>query len=128
MLGVVHPNQHDGTAFGGTAGRSRASVLQAWQRSRLSIPVMRAEADLIGARLEGLWSGVPTVTNPHWGCAHSLGHGASAPILRRRLGADLRLQMLAYGEGIGPHGVRLSLHPAGHALGSSQVRPIGGTR
>lgn len=56
------------------------------------------------------------------------GHGhylASAPsegVLRARLGDDITLQTLAYGEAIEHHGVRLSLHPAGHVLGSAQVR------
>ena len=57
-----------------------------------------------------------------WGSAHYLAHHDSAPILRRRLGEDITLQTLAYGEMIEHHGVRLSLHPAGHVLGSSQVR------
>ncbi len=50
---------------------------------------------------------------------------AAAPgagILRKRLGDDISLQTLAYGEQITHHGVRLSLHPAGHVLGSAQVR------
>jgi putative mRNA 3-end processing factor len=42
-------------------------------------------------------------------------------VLRSRLG-DITLQTLAYGEAIAHHGVRLSLHPAGHVLGSAQVR------
>jgi len=55
------------------------------------------------------------------------GHGAylaaepSAGVLRARLG-DLRLQTAAYGERIDLGGVRVSLHPAGHVLGSAQVR------
>jgi putative mRNA 3-end processing factor len=50
---------------------------------------------------------------------------AAAPgagILRRRLGAAIRLQTLAYGERLRIGGVTLSLHPAGHILGSAQVR------
>jgi putative mRNA 3-end processing factor len=42
-------------------------------------------------------------------------------VLRARLG-DIDLQLLAYGERIVHHGVALSLHPAGHVLGSAQVR------
>ncbi len=45
-----------------------------------------------------------------------------AGILRKRLGADIRLETLGYGEAISHHGVTLSLHPAGHVLGSAQVR------
>ncbi|MBW3656694.1 MAG: ligase-associated DNA damage response exonuclease, partial [Gemmatimonadetes bacterium] len=40
---------------------------------------------------------------------------------RTRLG-EIHLQTLAYGQPIEHHGVRLSLHPAGHVLGSAQVR------
>lgn len=56
------------------------------------------------------------------GHAHLLAHTASAPILRQRLGADFRLQTLDYGQPIVHGGVRLSLHPAGHVLGSAQIR------
>ena len=38
------------------------------------------------------------------------------------MGDDITLQTLAYGESIVHHGVSLSLHPAGHVLGSAQVR------
>ncbi|MEN0106918.1 MAG: ligase-associated DNA damage response exonuclease [Pseudomonas sp.] len=50
---------------------------------------------------------------------------AAAPgegILRSRLGQDIALQTLAYGERLNHHGVTLSFHPAGHVLGSAQVR------
>ena len=56
------------------------------------------------------------------GSAHYLAHTDSAGTLRARLGADIALQTLAYGEAVEHHGVRLSLHPAGHVLGSAQVR------
>ena len=38
------------------------------------------------------------------------------------LGADIRLETLARSEIINHHGVTLSLLPAGHMLGSAQVR------
>jgi putative mRNA 3-end processing factor len=44
-----------------------------------------------------------------------------APILRRRLG-DVAIGTLRYGEAIDINGVTLSLHPAGHVLGSAQAR------
>jgi len=56
------------------------------------------------------------------GNGHYLATSASAGILRARLGADINLQTLEYGEVIDHHGVRLSFHPAGHVLGSAQVR------
>lgn len=96
--------------------------------------------DLIVARPEGLycpagdffidpWRPVEraVITHGHsdharWGHAHYLAHTHSAGTLRQRLGADIHLQTLEYGEVIEHHGVRLSLHPAGHVLGSAQVR------
>lgn len=56
------------------------------------------------------------------GCGAYLAHRDSAGTLRARLGNDIALQTLAYGEAIDHRGVRLSLHPAGHVLGSAQVR------
>ena len=49
---------------------------------------------------------------------------AAAPgegVLRARLGV-INLQTLRYGESVDIQGVRVSLHPAGHVLGSAQVR------
>jgi len=45
----------------------------------------------------------------------------SAPVLRRRLG-DVALDAVPYGESFYMNGVKVSLHPAGHVLGSAQVR------
>ena len=56
------------------------------------------------------------------GNAHYLAHRDSTELLRIRLGADISLQTLEYGEAIEHNGVRISLHPAGHVLGSAQVR------
>lgn len=56
------------------------------------------------------------------GHGHYLAHTDSAGTLRTRLGGDIALQTLPYGEAIAHHGVRISLHPAGHVLGSAQVR------
>ncbi len=46
----------------------------------------------------------------------------SLPILRQRLGADAVVEPLAYGEERRFGSVRVTLHPAGHILGSAQVR------
>ena len=51
-----------------------------------------------------------------------LATAVSAGVLRSRLGSDLNLQGLAYGEAVNLRGVLVSLHPAGHVLGSAQVR------
>ena len=48
-------------------------------------------------------------------------HPATAPILRKRLG-DVVIETAAYGEILTRNGVEISLHPAGHVLGSAQVR------
>jgi putative mRNA 3-end processing factor len=95
--------------------------------------------DLIVQRAEGLycpagdfyidpWRPVARAVITHAHSDHArIGHGhylASQPsegVLRARLGA-IDLQTLAYGERIVHHGVTLSLHPAGHVLGSAQVR------
>ena len=42
-------------------------------------------------------------------------------VMRARLG-DSNIEGLAYGETVDMNGVRVSLHPAGHVLGSAQVR------
>ena len=55
------------------------------------------------------------------GHGHYLAHADSQGVMRARLGA-INLQALPYGEVVEHSGVRVSLHPAGHVLGSAQVR------
>jgi putative mRNA 3-end processing factor len=55
------------------------------------------------------------------GHAHYLAAQASERVLKARLG-EITLQTLAYGESVVQNGVTVSLHPAGHVLGSAQVR------
>ena len=43
-------------------------------------------------------------------------------VLQERLGSGARIETLPYGGRITRNGVTISLHPAGHILGSSQVR------
>src|SRR6476469_4090098 len=67
------------------------------------------------------------VTHAHgdhvaWGCRAYLTSAAGAPILRHRLEPNARIRPAQYGESIDVNGVRVSLHPAGHILGSSQIR------
>jgi putative mRNA 3-end processing factor len=47
---------------------------------------------------------------------------AGERIVRQRLASDRPVQGLEYGEALTIDGVRVSLHPAGHILGSAQVR------
>lgn len=46
-------------------------------------------------------------------------------VSRDRLGARARIDTLAYGEAITMNDVRVSMHPAGHVIGSSQIRVEG---
>jgi len=57
-----------------------------------------------------------------YGCKHYLAHKDSETILRMRLGEDISLQTVEYGEAFTINGVQFSLHPAGHIIGSAQVR------
>jgi putative mRNA 3-end processing factor len=45
-----------------------------------------------------------------------------AGVLRARMGADASIEAVGYEVPVDMHGVRVSLHPAGHILGSAQVR------
>lgn len=56
------------------------------------------------------------------GMGQYLAHTHAVPVMRLRLGADIKVQALQYGEVITMNGVRISLHPAGHIWGSAQVR------
>ena len=46
----------------------------------------------------------------------------SSALLRRRFGSDARIESIPYGEMQTIGDVRVSLHPAGHVLGSAQIR------
>ena len=100
---------------------------------------MAALDDLVVARPEGLycpagnfhidpWRPVEraVITHAHAdharvGHLHYLAATPSAGVLRVRLG-DIDLQLLTYGQRLQINGVTISLHPAGHVLGSSQLR------
>jgi putative mRNA 3-end processing factor len=43
-------------------------------------------------------------------------------LLKHRLGERINLQTISYGQEISLNGVKVSFHPAGHILGSSQIR------
>ncbi|RMG57199.1 MAG: ligase-associated DNA damage response exonuclease [Bacteroidetes bacterium] len=57
-----------------------------------------------------------------WGMGHYLAHRDSLPVLRLRLGQDISAEGVAYGESRLVNGVRISFHPAGHIIGSAQIR------
>lgn len=58
----------------------------------------------------------------HWGCKSYLVSKEGERVSRTRLGPDAQIRALPYGEALDMNGVRVSLHPAGHILGSAQVR------
>jgi putative mRNA 3-end processing factor len=57
-----------------------------------------------------------------WGHQYYLAHQDSESILRYRLGDDINMETLSYGETLHINGVELSMHPAGHIIGSAQIR------
>jgi putative mRNA 3-end processing factor len=63
------------------------------------------------------------------GCGRYWAAEAGEGVLRRRLGKDIRLDPITYGEEIRIGDARVSFHPAGHVLGSAQIRlEAGGER
>jgi len=73
------------------------------------------------------WGPVERAVITHAHAAHS-GSGSyltarpGERLLRARLGTEAAIQTLDYGEPVTIGDVRVSLHPAGHILGSAQVR------
>jgi putative mRNA 3-end processing factor len=57
-----------------------------------------------------------------WGNRAYLASREGERVLRTRLGPDARIRSVEFGEPVDVRGVRVSLHPAGHILGSAQVR------
>lgn len=67
------------------------------------------------------------VTHAHgdhlrWGCRSYLLTKDSEKVARLRLAEDAVIQTVAYAETITINGVQVSFHPAGHILGSAQIR------
>ena len=56
-----------------------------------------------------------------WGHQHYLTHLNNVPIIKHRLG-DISTQGVNWGDVTDINGVKFSLHPAGHVVGSSQVK------
>lgn len=78
------------------------------------------------------WRPVPRALITHAHADHARpGHeqywaaSAGESLLRHRLGREIALTPMAYGETRRFDGVEVSLHPAGHVLGSAQVRVAG---
>lgn len=76
------------------------------------------------------WRGVDraVITHGHtdharWGSRHYLTSERGEAVVRERVGgAKASIETLPYGKTTTINGVRVSLHPAGHILGSAQVR------
>jgi putative mRNA 3-end processing factor len=58
----------------------------------------------------------------HFGSRRYICTESSLPFLHRRLGAETEAQGTPYGEPITLGDARVSFHPAGHVLGSAQIR------
>ena len=78
------------------------------------------------------WGPVPRalITHAHSdharaGSAAYLCTDASAPLLARRFGPDAVIEAIPYGRRITLGDTRVSFHPAGHVLGSAQIRVEG---
>ena len=56
-----------------------------------------------------------------WGNKHYLCTESAKPVIRYRLG-DVQIQTVRFGEKLSHNGVDFSFHPAGHILGSAQIR------
>ena len=56
------------------------------------------------------------------GSRHYLTAADGGGVLRERLGSRARIESMRYGQRTTRNGVTISLHPAGHILGSAQVR------
>lgn len=81
------------------------------------------------------WRPVPlaVVTHAHGdharpGSGRYITAAAGLGVLGRRLGPEADIRPVGYGEPVDLGGVRVSLHPAGHILGSAQVRVEGAGR
>lgn len=57
-----------------------------------------------------------------WGMKTYVAHHDSVPVMYLRLGKDIRVRGVAYDEKIYVNGVEISFHPAGHIIGSAQIR------
>ena len=57
-----------------------------------------------------------------WGMKKYLCHHFTKPILKIRIGEDINVQSVGYSEEVNINGVKVSFHPAGHIIGSAQIR------
>jgi len=86
------------------------SLDEAWAQPIVGLPVDRA-----------------LITHAHgdharWGSRQYLGAREGELVLRTRLGPAAAIETVPFGEPVVINGVRVSFHPAGHILGSAQIR------
>ena len=67
------------------------------------------------------------VTHAHsdharWGCQQYLAAKPCEQLLRLRMSPDAEFRFLSHGKTLTVGGVKISFHPAGHILGSAQIR------
>ncbi|MEP6717466.1 MAG: ligase-associated DNA damage response exonuclease, partial [Terriglobia bacterium] len=97
------------------------------------MPLLRVDPNGIWCEPGGFWIdpwnpvSKALITHGHSDHARSgsqayLCSAGSEPILRARIGADSSIDTLTYGESIRIGDVAVSFHPAGHVLGSAQIR------
>jgi putative mRNA 3-end processing factor len=75
------------------------------------------------------WKTVPKAVITHAHADHAypghkyyLAQHFNKPILKLRLGHNIHIETVEYGEETVMNGVKISFHPAGHIIGSAQVR------
>ena len=96
-------------------------------------PLLRVDQNGLWCEAGGFWIDpwlpVAKALITHGHSDHARG-GSSAylcsapcePVLRARIGIDAPIQTLPYGDRLVVDGVTVSFHPAGHVLGSAQIR------
>ena len=57
-----------------------------------------------------------------WGNNYYLCTTSAEPVIRYRLGNESNIESIDYGKQININGVKFSFHPAGHIIGSAQIR------
>jgi len=57
-----------------------------------------------------------------WGSKHYLCTTSAEPVISYRLGNEVKIQSIDFGKTIDINGVKFSFHPAGHIIGSAQIR------
>lgn len=57
-----------------------------------------------------------------WGSNHYLCTTSAEPVISYRLGNEAKIESIDYGKTININGVKFSFHPAGHIIGSAQIR------